>query len=719
MKEKFTYALAGNPNCGKTTLFNALTGSNQYVGNWPGVTVEKKSGRLKSHGNDIAVVDLPGIYSLSPYSAEEMVARNFLIDDKPDVIIDVVDATNLERNLYLTLQLAELGRPMVIALNMMDMLHSRGIGIDVHQLEHQLGIPVVPVSASKGQGLRELIDRAWHEGALRTAGEPSVYDEKRLDEEVSAATGGNPYIRHQLHDRREHHGGEYLSTYIIDEIYPPEMLEAVLRIEDIIEPKAMKKGMALRWSAIKLIDDDAPTIEKLRLSDGEARLLDEIVEELQAYFGERDMIVADQKYKFIGRVCEKCVTRLKAPGELTASDKIDKLVTHKYLAIPLFAAVMALVFFVTFGPLGGWMTNGLNHLIRDVINPAVACGLTSLGASGWAVSLVCGGVIAGVGSIVSFFPQILLLFFFLSLLEDSGYMARAAFIMDRMLHRTGLSGRSFVPMLMGFGCSVPGIMAARTLDNDRDRRMTIMLTPFMSCSAKMPVYALFIAAFFPGNKGLIVFGLYVTGLLVAILYALVLKRTVLKGGHAAFIMEMPPYRLPTVKTVGMHLYDRIKDFAVRAGTILLAASVIVWFLQSFSFGFQWLGPNAAGASMLAVIGKAVAPLLSPLGFGFWQAAVALIAGLVAKEAVVGTLTILYMPLMLQLQQAFTPASALSFMVFVLLYMPCVAAFSVMRREMKSFKRAAGAMAAQTGIAWVIAMAVYQIGNVVTQVIARV
>lgn len=714
------YALAGNPNCGKTTLFNELTGSNQYVGNWPGVTVEKKEGQLKTHGDAVTVVDLPGIYSLSPYSAEEMVTRNFVMDEKPDVILDVVDATNLERNLYLTLQLAELGRPMVISLNMMDMLKSRGISIDVQKLEHLLGIPIVAVSASKGQGIKELVERAHHDGVERFKGEPNTFEEERLAERVGRLYGHNPYILHQLHDRREHHSTEYQSTYVIDEIYASPIMEAILRIEDIIEPTCMKKGLALRWSAVKIIDDDTPTIEALELTDGEAHLIDEIIRSLEKKYGERDMIIADQKYKFICHICAQCVTHLKDPGELTLSDKIDRIATHKYLALPLFALVMLLVFFITFGPLGSWMTDGLQNLIENHFTPWVREGLTALHASSWAVSLVCDGIIVGVGSIISFFPQILLLFFFLSILEDSGYMARAAFIMDKLLHKTGLSGRSFVPMLMGFGCSVPGIMAARTLENERDRRMTMILTPFMSCSAKMPVYALFIAAFFPKYKGLVVFGIYATGLIVAIISAMLLKKTVLKGGHAPFVMELPPYRLPTLKTLWMHLYERIKDFAVRAGTILLGASIVIWFLQSFNGHFQMLSPDQAGESLLASIGKFIAPIFVPLGFGFWQASVALVAGLVAKETVVSTLNILYTPIndeamYATLQGIFTPPAAMAFLVFILLYMPCIAAFSALRREMNSWKWSLGAVTFQTAVAWVVSFMVYQFGTLIVNI----
>ena len=651
-----------------------------------------------------------------------MVTRNFVLDEHPDVILDVVDATNIERNLYLTLQLAELGRPMIVALNMMDMLKSRGVEIDVQKLEHLLGIPVVPISASRGSGIRELTDRAYHEGVERRDGQPSVFDEQRLSDRINRRYGNNTYINHQLHDRRDHHGDEYLSSYIIDELYTAEVMEAILRIEEIIEPICLRKKMALRWSAVKIIDDDVPTLEALELSDGEAHLIDEIVHRLEQRYGERDMIIADQKYKFICRVCSQCVTHLKAPGELTLSDKIDAVATHKYLALPLFIGIMALVFFITFGPLGSWMTDGLDNLISNHFSPWVANMLTSAHASPWAVSLICDGIIAGVGSIVSFFPQILLLFLFLSILEDSGYMARAAFIMDKLLHKTGLSGRSFVPMLMGFGCSVPGIMAARTLENERDRRMTIMLTPFMSCSAKMPVYALFIAAFFPRYSGLVVLGIYATGLVVAIICAMLLKRTVLKGGHAPFVMELPPYRLPTMKTLGMHLYERVKDFAVRAGTILMAASIVIWFLQSFDSSLHMLPEGQAKDSLLADIGRVIAPLFVPLGFGFWQASVALVSGFVAKEAVVGTLTILYNPatdaaMHEALRGVFTPVSALSFLIFVLLYMPCVAAFSAMRRELNSWKWAVGTVAFQTCVAWLVSFMVYQFGTLAVNLIS--
>lgn len=719
-----TYALAGNPNCGKTTLFNELTGSNQYVGNWPGVTVEKKEGRLRFRGSDASVVDLPGIYSLSPYSAEEIVARRFLADAKPDLIIDVVDATNLERNLYLTLQLAELGRPMIVALNMMDMLHSRGMEIDVQKLEHLLGMPVIPIAASRGTGIAALVERAASSIPPRTLRHISSLDEQRLEKAAEARYRSAPAVCRKLAERRAKYPGEYRSSYVMDEIYPAEVMEAILRIEDIIAPKCKKNGLGLRFTAVRLIDGDVPAVDALQLTDDEATRIDGILRALEERFGERDMIIADRKYRFICGLCARCVKRSKDPGELTFSDRIDRIATHRILALPLFLGLMALVFTITFGPPGSYLSGWVDRLISHVFAPWVRTVLQGAGASTWAVSLVCDGVIRGVGSIVCFFPQILLLFFFLSILEDSGYMARAAFIMDRLLHKTGLSGRSFVPMLMGFGCSVPAIMAARTLDNERDRRMTILLTPFMSCSAKMPVYALFIAAFFPRCRALVIVCLYAAGVILAVITATVLRKTVLRGSHAPFVMELPPYRLPTFKTIRVHMAERVKDYAVRAGTVLLVASVVIWFLQSFDLRLHMLTPAQSGQSILASAGRVLAPVFKPLGFGFWQASVALVSGFVAKEAVVGTLTILYNPaadtaMTAALQSVFTPVSAVSFLLFVLLYAPCIAALSTMRHEMRSFKWAAGSAVMQTGIAWVVSFAAYQFGTLAVNLIGLI
>ena len=541
----YRYALAGNPNCGKTTLFNAVTGSNQYVGNWPGVTVEKKEGKITHDNMDASIVDLPGIYSLSPYSMEEIVTRNYIIDEKPDLIINIVDATNLERNLYLSLQLAELGIPMVIALNMIDMVEKNGDSIDVDMLSVLLGIRVVPISAAKGTGIHKLLHAANHE----------------------AVHGSDTAGRHM---------DKHNNMCAPPDIYTGLVRKAVLRIEELIADDCKKKGLPLRWSAVKLIEGDEPTLETLALDDTKLSCIESIVSELETKNIDREMVIADQKYKYICAITEKCVKRAHEAGHLTLSDKIDRVVTNKYLAIPLFFGLMLLIFYITFGALGANLTDLVDKLINEIFASWVRGGLVSLGASDWAVGLVCDGIIGGVGAVLSFFPQILLLFLFLSILEDSGYMSRAAFIMDRALHSIGLSGKSFVPMIMGFGCSVPAIMATRTLENEKDRRITMMLIPFMSCSAKMPVYSMFILAFFPSNRGLVVGSLYLLGMLVAILSAFILQKTVLKGGHAPFVMELPPYRLPTAKTLGLHLYDRIKDFMTKAGTVLLGARVVIW-----------------------------------------------------------------------------------------------------------------------------------------------
>ena len=602
----YRYALAGNPNCGKTTLFNAVTGSNQYVGNWPGVTVEKKEGKVIGSEADASIVDLPGIYSLSPYSMEEIVTRNYLIDEKPDLIIDIVDATNLERNLYLSLQIAELGRPMVIALNMVDMLEKRGDTIDYPLLSALLGITVVPISASRGTGVHKLIHTAEHEVIHATSN-------THLDRHCNL---GQP-----------------------PDLYTGAVRQAVQLIEDLIRENCKKHDLPLRWSAVKLIEGDAPTLEKLDLSDTQLSCLESIVRELETDHIDREMVIADQKYKFICSVTQKAVKKGHEDGHLTVSDRVDKIVTNKYLAIPLFFAIMGAVFYITFGALGPRLSDLVGDLINGTLAQAVRGLLTGIGAADWATGLVCDGVIAGLGAVLAFLPQILLLFFFLSILEDSGYMARAAFIMDRALHVIGLSGKSFVPMLMGFGCSVPAVMSSRTLENEKDRRLTIMLIPFMSCSAKMPIYSLFIAAFFSASSGLAVCSIYLLGLVVAILCAFLLQKTVLKGGHAPFVMELPPYRLPTAKTLTMHVWEKLKDFLTKAGTVLLGASVVVWALQYFDFSFHHVQDSSQ--SILGVIGTAIAPVFQPLGFGDWRSSVSLLSGLIAREQVVSSLGILY------------------------------------------------------------------------------
>lgn len=684
----YRYALAGNPNCGKTTLFNAVTGSNQYVGNWPGVTVEKKEGKINIGDSDATIVDLPGIYSLSPYSMEEIVTRNYLIDEKPDLIINIVDATNLERNLYLSLQIAELGCPMVIALNMVDMLEKRKETIDFSLLSALLGIKVVPISASKGTGIQKLLKTAEHEV-------------------IHARDNGSHIDKHNS---------------LPLEIYTGNVKTAVRQIESIIAGTCREKKQPLRWSAVKLIEGDAPTLEALDLSDTQLNCLESIVQELETNKIDREMVIADQKYKFICDVREKAVKRGFEDGHMTLSDKVDAIVTNKYLAIPLFFGLMALIFYITFGAVGSALTDLIDNLVNVQFAGFIRDSMVSLGAADWAVGLICDGIIAGLGAVLSFFPQIFLLFFFLSILEDSGYMARAAFIMDKALHSIGLSGKSFVPMLMGFGCTVPAVMASRTLENEKDRRLTIMLTPFMSCSAKMSVYSLFIMAFFAKNRGLAVLSIYILGLIIAIICAFIIQKTVLKGGHAPFVMELPPYRLPTAKTLGLHLWERVKDFFSKAATVLLGASVVIWFCQYFSFSLTHV--ENSSESILGVIGSFIAPIFAPLGFGNWQSAVAILSGLIARESVVSTLGILYGTggdalgaLAKVLNGVFTPLSAYSFMVFILLFIPCVAAVNAVRREMNSAKWTAFTFAFQACVAWIVTFIIYQGGSLILRLFA--
>ncbi len=680
----YRYALVGNPNCGKTTLFNAVTGSNQYVGNWPGVTVEKKEGKITHDNMDASIVDLPGIYSLSPYSMEEIVTRNYILDEHPDLIVNIVDATNLERNLYLSMQLAELGIPMVIALNMIDVVEKNGDNIDIQMLSAMLGIRVVPISAAKGTGIHKLLHAANHE-----------------------AEHGN--------DSAGRHMDKHCNMCAPPDIYTGPVRSAILKIERLISDDCNERGLPLRWSAVKLIEGDAPTLETLALRDAALSRIESIVSELETKNIDREMVIADQKYQYICSVTAKCVTRAHEAGHMTLSDKIDRVVTNKYLAIPLFFGLMLLIFYITFGALGANLTNLVDGLINDTFASFVREGLVRVGASDWAVGLVCDGVIGGLGAVLSFLPQILLLFFFLSILEDSGYMARAAFIMDRALHSIGLSGKSFVPMLMGFGCSVPAVMATRTLENEKDRRITMMLIPFMSCSAKMPVYSMFILAFFPARRGLVVGSLYLLGFLVAIAAALVLQKTVLKGGHAPFVMELPPYRMPTLKTLGLHLYDKIKDFMTKAGTVLLGASVVIWFCQYFNFSLHHVENSAE--SILGTVGSFLAPIFAPLGFGDWKSSVSMISGLIARESIVSTMGILQGAgdtgmLSELIAKAYTPASAYAFMVFNLLFIPCMAAVATLRREMNSRKWTALALGFQAVTAWVITFIVYQVCKVI-------
>lgn len=681
----YRYALAGNPNCGKTTLFNAVTGSNQYVGNWPGVTVEKKEGKITHDNMNAYIVDLPGIYSLSPYSSEEIVTRNYIIDEKPDLIINIVDATNIERNLYLSLQLAELGIPMVIALNMIDMIEKNGDSIDTAKLSSLLGIKVIPISAGKGTGIHKLLHAAMHE---------AVHGDEKASEK---------------------HIDRHLNMCAPPDIYTEKVKEAVNRIENIIKDKCASKDLPLRWSAVKLIEGDEPTLTSLDLTDTQLNCIEAIVSELETANIDREMVIADQKYKFICSVTQRTVTRSHEAGHMTFSDKIDRVVTHKFFAIPLFFLLMLAIFYITFGALGANLTELVDGLINENFAGLVRSFMTNHNAADWATGLVCDGIIGGVGTVLSFFPQILLLFFFLSILEDSGYMARAAFIMDRALHTIGLSGKSFVPMLMGFGCSVPAIMATRTLENEKDRRLTMMLIPFMSCSAKMPVYSMFIMAFFPNVRGVVVISLYALGFVVAVASAFILQKTVLKGGHAPFVMELPPYRMPTGKTLCLHLYDKIKDFMTKAGTVLLGASIIIWFCQYFNFSLQHV--ESSEESILGVIGSFIAPVFAPLGFGDWKSSVAMLTGLVARESIVTTMGILYgagegASISAAVSSAYTPAAAYSMMVFALLFIPCFAAVTTLRKEMNSRKWTLLALGFQACTAYVITFVIYNLARVI-------
>ncbi len=662
------FALIGNQNCGKTTLFNQLTGSNQHVGHFPGVTVEKKEGVIKK-AQSATVVDLPGIYSLSPYTAEEVVTRDFLIKEKPDAIINIVDATNIERNLYLTLQLIELNLPMVLALNMMDEVTASGGSIEVKKLEQALGIPVVPISASKNEGVSELVDRA-----VKTA---------------------QAQIRPQKMD-----------------FCSGEVHRAIHGVAHLIEDHCTATGTPLRFAATRLVEGDELTEQALKLNQNEIETLEHIAKEMEDALGtDREAALADMRYQFIEKISADTVHKPGETREQQRSIAIDRVLTHKYFAIPIFLCIMGVVFWLTFGVIGSFLSDVMAVGIQTVTVWTDTL-LTHWGINPMVHSLIIDGIYAGVGSVLSFLPIIVVLFFFLSMLEDSGYMARVAFVMDKLLRKIGLSGRSFVPMLIGFGCSVPAIMATRTLASERDRKMTIMLTPFMSCSAKLPIYAVFTAAFFPEHAALVMIALYVLGMVVGILYGLVLKRFCFKGEPVPFVMELPAYRLPSGKSILLHMWEKAKDFLHKAFTIIFVATIVIWFLQSFDFKLNMVADSAN--SMLAAIGALIAPVFAPLGFGNWKVSTALLTGLTAKEAVVSTLAVLMgvgdsAALTPLLSQMFTPLTAFVFLCFTLLYMPCVAALAAVRREMGSGKDAALAMLAQTGIAWLVAFVVLRIG----------
>ena len=665
-----TFALAGNQNCGKTTLFNCLTGSNQHVGNFPGVTVDRKDGQIRNHP-EATVTDLPGIYSLSPYTGEEVVSRQFILDSRPDAVIDIIDATNIERNLYLTLQLMELDRPMVIALNMMDEVTANGGTIDVNLLERELGVPVVPISAAKNEGIGELVEHAMH--IARYGERPG-----RIDFCSSAADSPDGGALHRCI-----HG-----------------------IANLIEDHAKAAAIPLRFAATKLVEGDALVIKALNLDQNELDAIEHIISQMEEESGsDRLCALADMRFTFIEDVCATCVVKPHESREHKRSVAIDRVLTGRFTAIPMFILIMGLVFWLTFGVIGAALQGLLEQLVSVVIGAADA-GLTAFGTNPVVRSLVVNGVLTGVGSVLSFLPIIVVLFLLLSILEDSGYMARVAFVMDKILRRFGLSGRSFVPMLVGFGCSVPAIMSTRTLPSDHDRKMTVMLTPFMSCSAKLPVYGLLCAAFFPQATVPAMVSLYILGILVGMIVATILNHTTFKGEPVPFIMELPNYRMPSAKTTLLLAWDKAKGFITKAFTIIFAASVVIWFLQTFDIRFNMVTDQSQ--SMLAVLGGLIAPVFAPLGFGDWRTSTALVCGLVAKESVISTLTVLLgSTSAAALSGMFTAPIAYVFLVFVLLYPPCVAAISTVRSELGG-RYAAAVFALQVTVAWIIAFVVHTV-----------
>ena len=668
-----TFALAGNQNCGKTTLFNQLTGSNQHVGNFPGVTVDRKDGVIRNH-KEATVTDLPGIYSLSPYSNEEIVTRDFILSERPSGIINIVDASNIERNLYLTMQLMELDTPMVLALNMMDEVRANGGTIMVNQLEEMLGIPVVPISAAKNEGIDELIEHAIHVARYR-----------ELPGRIDFCTAGS--------DPADPRGAVH---------------RCIHSVGHLIEDHAAAAGLPLRFAATKLVEGDTLIEKALQLNPNETDILGHAIAEMETVTGlDREAALADMRFTFIEKLCSATVVKPGESLEHKRSVAIDKILTGKYTALPCFAGIMALVFWLTFGVVGStlsdWMTLGI-----DWFTGVVDRALTAYQINPVVHSLVIDGIFAGVGSVLSFLPTIVILFFFLSILEDTGYMARVAFVMDKLLRRIGLSGRSFVPMLVGFGCSVPAIMATRTLSSERDRRMTILLTPFMSCSAKLPIYALFTAAFFPRVwRAPVMIFLYLFGILCGILYSLILKQTCFRGEPVPFVMELPNYRLPSPKSVGQLIWEKARDFIQRAFTIIFVATVVIWFLQTFDTRLNVAA--TPDSSLLALVGSLITPIFKPLGFGDWRISTALITGFTAKESVVSTLTVLLGGDTGALNMLFTPFTALVFLIFTLLYTPCVAAIAAVKRELGGGRAALGVVLMQCGIAWVMAFAVHCVG----------
>ncbi len=667
---EIVFALAGNQNCGKTTLFNQLTGSNQHVGNFPGVTVDSKSGKIKGH-EDATVVDLPGIYSLSPYTNEEIVSRDFILKGKPDGIINIVDATNIERNLYLTMQLIELDVPIVIALNMMDEVRDNGGTIDVNQLEESLGVAVVPISAAKNEGVEELIKHAIHVARFKES--PGLKDFCPAEGEAKDVA-----IHRCLH-----------------------------AIMHLIQDHAERAGIPVRFAASKLVEGDAPIMKSLSLDENEKETLEHILKQLETESGtDRDAALADARFRFIEKICDCSVVKPHESKERKRSLEADRFLTGKYTAIPAFILIMALVFYLTFGPVGSFLSDLLSLGI-DKLSSLVDSALSAYGLNPIVHSLIIDGVFAGVGSVLSFLPIIVVLFFFLSILEDSGYMARVSFVMDKLLRKIGLSGRSFVPMLIGFGCSVPAIMATRTLSSERDRKMTILLVPFMSCSAKLPIYAMFTYAFFPDNGAFVMILLYLIGIVMGIFLSLILKRTGFKGNPVPFVLELPNYRMPSPRTVMQLIWEKTKDFVTRAFTIIFLATLIIWFLQSFDIRLNPV--ENSSDSMLAAIGSIIAPIFRPLGFDDWRISTALITGFSAKESVVSTLTVLLGGSADVLGTLFTPFTAFGFLIFTLLYTPCVAAIATVRKELGR-RWALGVVILQCAVAWLASFAVHVIGT---------
>ncbi len=660
-----TYALVGNQNCGKTTLFNQLTGANQHVGNFPGVTVDRKDGAIKGY-SDTNVTDLPGIYSMSPYSSEEIVSRNFVLQDHPTAIINIVDATNIERNLYLTMQLLEMDIPMVVALNMMDEVTGNHGAINVNLMEELLGVPVIPISAAKNEGVEELVKHALH---------IAKYQERPM--------------RQDFCDKKDHDGSVH------------RCIHAVIHL---IEDHAEKADIPVRFAATKAIEGDPLILKQLKLDENEKEMLEHIVCQMETERGvDRSAAIADMRFDFIERLCEQAVVKPKESKERIRSEKIDRIFTGKYTAIPCFIAIMAAVFYLTFNVIGAWLQNIL-QLGIDAIADMVGKGLKAAQLNDALYSLIMDGIFTGVGSVLSFLPIIVTLFFFLSLMEDSGYIARVAFVMDKLLRKIGLSGKSIVPLLIGFGCTVPAVMATRTLTSERDRKMTILLTPFMSCTAKLPIYAFFVSVFFPGRGGLIMTGLYLFGIVMGILVAFLYRATLFEGEPVPFVMELPNYRLPGVRNVGQLLWEKAKDFLQKAFSVILVATVVVWFLQSFNLRLNMVSDSSD--SMLAMIAQIFVPILTPLGLGDWRIATALISGVMAKESVVSTLEVLFSG---SISTVLSPLTAGSLLVFSLLYTPCIAAIASVKRELGS-KWAVSMVIWQCIVAWVAAFAVYLIGG---------